>query len=111
MNECNCSNLPFDYRDFDSTPIGVDKTNGRNGEVSLETCKICGEKWLHYLVEYEAFTASGRWFRAPISCEVLEILTPKQAIPYIERQSWYFRGGSYFKSSGMRASGPTHADL
>lgn len=111
MTECRCHNPPFDHRDFVFTLVGIDMTNGRYGEVSLETCANCGAKWLHYFVEYEAFTASGRWFRAPISGEALETLAPEQAIPFIERQPWYFRGGSYYQSRGQRASGPARADL
>jgi len=111
MSECGCYIPPFDYQDFVSTHIGVDKTNGRYGDVSLERCVHCGTKWLRYLVEYEAFTASGRWFRAPISDEVLATLTPEQAVPFLERQPWHFSGGSYYQSRGQRSSGPIHADL
>lgn len=111
MSDCRCFSPPFDYRDFVSTPIGIDATNGRHGEVSLETCTHCGTKWLHYLVEYEAFMDSGRWFRAPISQEALATLTADQAVPFLERQPWHFLGGSYFKSHGQRAAGPVRADL
>ncbi|MEZ5728020.1 MAG: hypothetical protein R3E48_08570 [Burkholderiaceae bacterium] len=111
MSDCRCYNPPFDYRDFTSVPIGIDKTNGRHGEVSEETCRLCGTKWLHYLVEYEAFTAAGRWFRAPISDDALATLTPEQSVPFIEQQPWHFRGGSYFGSRGRRASGAVYADM
>ena len=111
MNECRCYSPPFDYRDFVSTPIGIDTTNGRHGEVSSEVCAHCGTKWLHYFVEYEAFTASGRWFRAPISDEALATLTSEQAVPFLERQPWHFSGGSYYQSRGQRSSGTIHADL
>lgn len=111
MNECRCYNPPFDYRDYDSTPMGIDMTNMRYGEVSLKICKHCRTKWLDYHVEYEAFTASGRWFRAPISDEALLSLTPDQVVPFLERQPWYFLGGSYYQSQGKRSSGSVHADL
>ena len=86
-------------------------TNGRYGEVTLLTCVHCGTKWLHYLVEYEAFTASGRWFRAPISEEAIATITPEQAVPFLEQQPWHFLGGSYFRSRGRRSSGAIRAEL
>jgi hypothetical protein len=111
MSECRCHNPPFDYRGFVSTPIGIDMTNGRYGEVSSKKCVLCGTKWLHYFVEYEAFTASSRWFQALISDEALATLTPEQAVPFLEQQPWYFLGGSYFQSRGQRSTGKVRADL
>jgi hypothetical protein len=111
MSDCLCFRPPFDYRDYVSEPVGIDMTNQRFGEVSIQTCKRCGTKWLHYLVEYEAFTTSGRWFRGLISEEALAAITPSGAIPYLEQLPWYFMGGSYFHSRGRRSSGKIHADL
>lgn len=111
MSECRCFVSPFDYGDFVSTPVGIDRTNGRHGEVSIEACIRCGTKWLHYFVEHEAFTASGRWFRAPISDEAIATLIPEQAVPFLQLQPWHFVGGSYFRSRGQRSSGAINADL
>lgn len=58
-----------------------------------------------------AFTASGRWFRAPIPQDSLAALAPEGAVPFLEQQPWYFQGGSYYRSQGRRVSGPVHADL
>ncbi len=44
------------YRD-----VGVDETEGKFADVSVRRCDRCGRLWLCYFVEYEAFTASGRW--------------------------------------------------
>lgn len=110
MSECRCYSPPFDCA-FVSTPIGIDMTNGRYGEVSCETCALCGTKWLHYFVEYEAFTASGRWFRAPISDEALATLAPEQAVAFLEQQPWHFLGGSYYQSRGQRSTRAIRADL
>lgn len=65
-DDCPCMNPPFDYRDYDEKYIGRDEIKGRFGSVTIETCKNCGVLWLHYFVEYEAFTASGRWSRGLI---------------------------------------------
>ena len=102
---------PFHYSDFESTEIGVDKTNGRFGEVSIETCKRCNRKWLRYFVEYEEFSKSGRWYRGLISEEVASTVTPQSAVEVLGNLDWHFSGGSYFETTGRRSSGPIHVDL
>jgi hypothetical protein len=102
MNECKCMTPPFNYTDFDTKFIGIDETNGRFGEVSVKTCKLCGSEWLHYLVQYEAFTASGRWYRGLVSQEILKTVIPETAVEILERLPWHFFGGSYFKSTGQK---------
>jgi hypothetical protein len=96
---------PFYFADYTSESVGVDETGGRFGEVSLERCKLCGVIWLRYFVEYEAITASGRWFRAPIPANVAARLEPVLAIPLLESLPWYYQGGSFFRSLGSRTSG------
>ena len=111
MSDCHCFNPPFNSQDYDSSPVGIDMTNGRDGEVSLEVCKRCGTHWLHYFVEYEGFKASGRWFRGIISIEQARSMSPEQAVPFLEHLPWYFFGGSYFNSSGRRGKGAIRAEL
>ncbi len=111
MSDCCCSNPPFDYRDYDTSSVGVDMTNGRHGEVTLETCKHCGCKWLHYFVEYEGFDGSARWFRGAISGTDATKIASDKALAYLEQLPWYLAGGSYYQSSGMRRSGAIRADL
>jgi len=111
MTECRCQTPPFDYRDYVSAPVGIDKTNGRFGDVSIETCKQCGASWLHYLVEYEAFTKSGRWYRGLMTPEIQRTVTAHNAVDVIARLPWYFYGGSYFDSTGRKGSGPLCVDL
>ena len=110
QDECRCMTPPFDYRDYASREVGVDETHGRFGEVAIETCRVCGRTWLRYLVEYEAFTGSGRWFRGLVPGDVARKVTPEAAIGVLESLEWYFAGGSYFRSRGFRASGPVAAD-
>jgi hypothetical protein len=39
--------------------LGMD---GRFAQVSLLVCSRCGQQWLRYSYEVEAFSASGRWY-------------------------------------------------
>lgn len=111
MTECPCNTPPPPYQDFDSEPFGVDLTNGRYGEVTIETCQACGARWLKYFVEYEAFSRSGRWYRGLVSEEQLAGLTPSQAPALIASLPWYLYGGSYFDTVGRKGSGPVYVDL
>jgi hypothetical protein len=90
--------------------IGVDTTNGRYGEVSLWQCKQCDRYWLHYLVEYEASTNSGRVFMGLITPQIADSLAPNDAIDYLDGLEWHLYGGSYFGSKG-RSSARVSADL
>lgn len=106
MSECKCMTPPFYYLDYDSQSVGEDKTNGRGGEVTLETCNACGTKWLRYFVEYPSFSESGRWYRGSVTLEMVESLTPENALELLASLSWHFSGGSYFRTTGIRVTGP-----
>ena len=106
MSECRCMNPPFHFFDYDSQLIGVDKTKGRFGEVTVDTCTACGRKWLHYLLEQESFSESGRWYRGLVTQEMVETLTPEQALNLLGSLPWHFYGGSFFRTTGRRRSGP-----
>jgi hypothetical protein len=96
---------------FNQTDIGVDETNGRFGSVDIYCCKDCGRCWLHYHVEYEAFSRSGRWFRGLITPEQAASVTPENAAALLASLPWYFYGGSYFDTPGKQGSGPVQVDL
>ena len=102
---------PFFADDYDVIEIGIDKTNGRFGEVSIQICRNCSKKWLRYFVEYEAFTGSGRWYHGLVTDKVGNSVTPETAVEILESLDWVFRGGSYFKSDGQKSSGPVRVDL
>jgi hypothetical protein len=102
---------PFTYRDYDSRPIGVDETNGRFGEVSVDTCKACGRMWLHYFVEYAFFPKSGRWYRGLVTPEMVESLTPERAPELLASLPRHFYGGSFFGTRGREGTGPVGIDL
>ncbi len=111
MNDCRCMTPPFDYRDYESEPVGVDETKGRYGEVTIQTCRHCGALWLRYLVEYEAFSRSGRWYRGLVSADQLTGLFPEDAPTLLEALPWYFYGGSYFDSTGRKGAGKVKINL
>lgn len=102
---------PFWYLDYDTVSLGVDETNGRFGEVSVETCKACGNVWLRYFVEYEFYSESGRWYRGLVTREMLQSLKPEQAPELLTNLPWYFYGGSYFRTPGRKGSGTITIDL
>ena len=91
--------------------IGVDETKGRFGDVKLRRCRDCGRHWLHYFVEYEAFTGSGRWYMGLITPEAARDLRPEDAVEYLNSLEWCFYGGSYFGGKTGRWTGPVRVDL
>jgi hypothetical protein len=103
---CACEQGSAPYRQFKSRALGCDKTEGRFAEVTLDRCKTCGRQWLHYLVEYEAISRSGRWARGLISDDAAHTITPEAAVPYLHGLDWYLYGGSYFDGITGRRSGP-----
>ena len=74
-------------------------------EVSLLICPVCGQRWLRYFYEVEAFTASGRWYLGAIDAEQASLLTAENAKATLENSSWYFYGGSYYGGRSGRGSG------
>ncbi|MBI5513831.1 MAG: hypothetical protein HY909_08690 [Deltaproteobacteria bacterium] len=108
--DCRCLHPPFHHSDYTETWVGVDPTHGRYGEVTLETCRHCGRVWLRYLVEYEAFKGSGRWYRALLPPAERADLHPTGAVALLERLEPRFAGGSYFASAGFVHHGPLRVD-
>jgi hypothetical protein len=97
---------PFYYRDFESVSLGEDQTDKVNiTEVTIETCKFCGSKWVKYYFEHPLFGHSGTWYRGLITEEMESSVRAENAIALIEGLEWYFRGGSFYKSNGERWSG------
>lgn len=90
--------------------MGIDETNGRFGEVSLKQCKVCGQLWLHYFVEYESFTGSGRYFMGMISPEVAETISAESAVEYLNELEWHLYAGSFFSGKKGRRTGQVQVD-
>jgi hypothetical protein len=101
---------PFDYRDYASVRVGVDETNGRFADVTIETCRSCARKWLRYHVEFEHLSRSGRWYRGLLTDAAARAVTPETAVCVLEGLEWRFAGGSAFGSTGFRTTDPLRVD-
>lgn len=110
--ECTCLIAGPRRADIAATiDIGVDETRGRFASVDIDRCGRCQRLWLRYQVEYEAFTASGRWATCPINETNAACITPEAAADFIDRQPWYIYGGSHWRHAGKRGSGKVHWDM
>jgi hypothetical protein len=102
---CACLETGPRYPDVDRHHVGVDETEGRFADVTIERCTRCGQRWLRYQLEYEAFTKSGRWAEAPITEEEATTMTPVAAAGYLDAAAWHIYGGSFWGHAGKRGSG------
>jgi hypothetical protein len=98
---CSCFTAPQDFLVSDKE-LGMDEDFA---EVSILICLLCGQDWLRYFCELEAFTASGRWYLGAIPAEQAARLAAADAKVALEALSWYFYGGSYYGGRSGRASG------
>lgn len=108
---CVCEKPELSHTDYRTSNIGTDKTNGRMAEVSILQCKLCQRIWLKYLVEFESFTKSGRWYKGIIAKKDVAGMKPENAVEYLENLDWYIYGGSYLESTGMFGQGKLDVDL
>ena len=108
---CSCHTPPLHYSDYESEYLGIDRTNGRFGEVTLERCTKCKAYWLRYFVEYESFSESGRWYRGLIPKEDIPQITPENSVAFLTSLDWYLYGGSYFRTTGKIGNGTIYVDL
>ena len=106
MTGCVCEQGGARFTEFESRDVGCDETEGRFAEVTLNRCRTCGRTWLRYLVEYEAFSRSGRWARGLINDDAAKTITPETAVAHLDGLEWYLYGGSYFDGISGRRSGP-----
>lgn len=74
------------------------------GEVSVWVCHRCGQIWLKYLYEMEAFTHSGSWYLGALPQEIQEV-NAQDARSILEKLAGYFYGGSYFAGKTGWSSG------
>ena len=103
---CGCYNLPYSFLS-DERELGMDD---HYADVSLLTCTLCGQVWLRYLFELEAFTASGRWYLGAINAIQATHMTARDSKATLEALDWYFYGGSYFGGKIGRSSGRIFLD-
>jgi hypothetical protein len=105
--ECLCFAGDVFCDNFDARALGEDS---RGGEVTVLRCKRCGQFWLDYLMEYPHLTAAGRWIHGPITPEMAAYASAEAAREILEKQAWYFRGGSAFDGTITRTVAG-HLDL
>ena len=107
MTDCKCLTEGLQTPDItDERYLGCDETSGRFADVTLRRCSRCKRLWLRYAVEYEAFTASGRWAEAPIDDMAAAAMTPEAAAAFLDRSEFAVFGGSYHGHAGRRGRGP-----
>ena len=82
--------------------LGMDN---RFAEVSLWVCTKCGQQWLEYFYEMEAFTASGRWYLGAVTADQAAVLTAQNAREMLAVLDWYFYGGSFYGGRSGKTSG------
>ena len=98
---CGCFAAPYTNL-ASATEMGMDDVFA---EVSVLTCRGCGQHWLRYFYEVEAFTGSGRWYLGAITPGQLQELSTGNARAMMEGLGWYFYGGSYFDGRSGRRRG------
>ena len=103
---CACLDGEARYDVFEERSIG----QGENcSEISLRTCRTCGRRWLHLLLEFEGFTGSGRWYRGLIAPD--DAVTAENAPARFAALPGYFAGGSHFGGRVHRRSGAIPLEL
>jgi hypothetical protein len=100
---CSCARPPFHHTQFERAELGTDE---HSAEVAVDSCKRCGQLWLHYGLDDPQYSGSGRWWRAALEPEQRAALTAQQARAFIEQQYACFAGGSYFDSTGFEQRAP-----
>ena len=111
MSEHGCiTEKRLDPGDFERNWLGIDRTDCRYGEVTILTCKVCGQHALRYFVEYEEFSRSGRYFIGAISADAARQVTSETAVETLDRLDWHFNGGSNFGGGRYRSTGEIKVD-
>ena len=101
---CICLDYPLQNESgiiFQEIYIGCDETNGRFGELTARICPNCKFIWLHYFVEYEALTKSGRWYLGRINQKNYKYINPRDSVQLLENSKPCYFGGSYFNANGL----------
>lgn len=101
MEDCACLAGTMMYGDYESTELGMDD---RYADVAIHRCRRCGRRWLHYHLEDESISRSGRWYRGLL--EPGEQPSAENAATLLEGMKDYFAGGSYYDGKIGKRSGP-----
>ncbi|HZE97053.1 MAG TPA: hypothetical protein VE981_08495 [Planctomycetota bacterium] len=98
---CRCLEGDPPCTQFERTFLGTDDLYA---EVSVDHCTTCGRDWLHYLLEFEFHTGSGRWYRGLIGPEIA--FSHRNAASVFGQLPEYWAGGSRFEGRVHLRSGP-----
>jgi hypothetical protein len=88
--------------------LDPDITEGRYADVAILECRLCGQLWLRYFVEYESFSRSGRWGRGRIDEITASTIQPHEGPSYLAQLPSYLYGGSWFGGEEGERSGAMH---
>ncbi|WP_428852593.1 hypothetical protein [Imbroritus primus] len=103
ITPCQCFSPGFKIPWAEKSDIGV---TDRDWELSKLRCGKCSTPWLRAFLEYEAFSCSGRYYRAPTSDSALETITPDAALRIIKDATFRIAGGSRFDGVEHVIHGP-----
>jgi tRNA threonylcarbamoyladenosine biosynthesis protein TsaE len=98
---CACFSMPYQNLARHSD-LGMDENYA---EVEVWACRSCGQYWLRYFYENEAFTASGRWYLGAVTAEQADGLRAGDAKAVLEGLAWYHYGGSFYFGRTGKTSG------
>lgn len=99
--ECSCPDAPPSNW-ATAQELGMDD---RFAEVSIVSCAECGQLWVRYFYENEAFTSSGQWYLGAVSDSQRRKVTAQNARSMLAALERYFCGGSYYDGRVSAASG------
>ena len=83
---CICARLPLSHLNYINCALGMDASEGRYGEVTMED---------------EGFSHSGRWYTGIVEDKDVFWIRTYNAFVYVKELSWYLYGGSYYNSTGI----------
>ncbi len=90
--DCICQTGKADHTDFDETYLGMASLM----DIHVMCCRHCARTWINCLRQDEAFTASGRWCRAPLGAEDPAPKSAEDALAWLKTQPKALVGGCYF---------------
>jgi len=103
IEPCQCFDPSAEPQWIDQADIGV---TDDYWDVTRMHCARCGTQWVRAFLEYEAFSRSGRHYRAPVTDTTLEEITPEGALRLLEEAPLRIAGGSRFGGVKHVDSGP-----
>lgn len=93
--ECACFK-PRTHHNYYRCYLGMDDTEGRYADVTLQKCKECQSIWLYYFLDYHWRRNGTRWYLGLVSPEKAITITRHNAIDTLNQLDWFFYGGVYY---------------